>query len=116
MVNSEEQLRKTVEWRTAHRPKSNLASLGDVLSGLVENRISPRQAIYGLVTEAWSQLLPVELFQHCKIVNVAGGRLEVSVDSPSYLYEMQLLSCELIKELAQCCPKARVREIKFALG
>jgi predicted nucleic acid-binding Zn ribbon protein len=94
----------------------NTASLGDVLSGLMGDRISPRQEMFGLIAGAWSQLLPVELCQHCKIAEVSNGRLKVFVDSSSYMYEMQLLSSELLKELASQCPQAKIREIKFAVG
>jgi predicted nucleic acid-binding Zn ribbon protein len=113
MIDKEQQQRRAVERRTAHRAGNNLTSLGDVLSELVEKRISPRQARFGLIAEAWGQLLPDELYQHCRIIDISGGRLQVSVDSPSYMHELQLLSCELLEELSRDCPRAQVREIKF---
>ena len=116
MINSEEKLRRIAEYRAAHRASSNITSLGDVLSGMVGNRISPRQARYEMISEAWNRLLPDELFKHCRIVDINGGRLEVSVDSAPYMYELQLLSRELTEELGRCCPRARVRKIKFTLG
>ena len=116
MVNNKEQLRRTVEWRAANRAKSNLAGLGDILNGLVEKQISPRQARFEIVDDAWRQLLPAELCQHCRIENITGGRLEVSVDSPPYLYELRLLSTELVKELSRRYPRTRIKEINFALG
>ena len=115
MVDEGEQLRKAVKWRAAHRVKTEV-SLGDVLSELMENRVSPQQIRFGLIAEAWSQLLPTELCQHCKIVDISSGRLKVLADSSSYMYELQLLSCELLKELARRCPRARIKEIKFAVG
>jgi len=115
MTDEGKQLRKTVKWRAAHRV-NNTVSLGDVLSGLIENQVSPQQARFGLITEAWSQLLPTELCQHCRIIDISGGRLKVLADSPSYMYELQLLSCELLKELARRCPRARIKEIKFTVG
>ncbi len=115
MVDEDEQLRKAVKWRTGHRAE-RAVSLGDVLSGLMENRVSPQQTRFGLITEAWSQMLPSELYQHCRIAGISGSRLEVLTDSPSYMYELQLLSCELLKELARQCPQARIQEIKFAVG
>ncbi len=115
MVDESKQLRNVVKWRAAHRV-NNTVSLGDVLSELMENRVSPQQIRFELIAEAWSQLLPTELYQHCRIVDISSGRLKVLVDSPSYMYELQLLSCELLKELTQRCPRARIREIKFAVG
>lgn len=116
MISEEEQLRRAVEWRAAHRARGNLTRLGDALGELMESRVSPRQNRFGLVAEAWSQSLPVELRRHCRIVDVSGGRLKVSVDSSPYMYELQLLSCELLRELALQCPRAKIKEIKFAVG
>lgn len=115
MVDEGEQLRRAVKWRTAHRAE-RAVSLGDVLSGLMENQVAPQQTRFGLITEALSQMLPAELYQHCRIVDVSGGRLKVTVDSPSYVYEMQLLSSELLEEFARQYPRARIKEIKFAVG
>jgi hypothetical protein len=116
MVKEDEQLRRAVERQASYRADKSFTSLGDVLSELVEGRISPQQTRFELITEAWSQLLPTELYQHCKIVDISGGRLKVTVDSPSYMYEMRLLSRELLRELAQWCPRARIKEIKLAVG
>jgi predicted nucleic acid-binding Zn ribbon protein len=115
MVDEDEQLRRAVKWRAAPRVE-RAVSLGDALSGLIENRVAPQQTRFGLITEAWSQMLPSELYQHCRIADVSGGRLKVVVDSPSYVYEMQLLSNELLKEFARQYPQARIQEIKFTVG
>jgi hypothetical protein len=112
MADEVEQLRsKAVKLRA-----DNTASLGDVLSGFMENRVSPQQSRFRLIAEAWSRLLPVELCQHCRIAGVSGSRLKVLADSPSYMYELQLLSSELLKELALQYPQVRIQEIKFAVG
>jgi predicted nucleic acid-binding Zn ribbon protein len=115
MVDEGEQLRKAVRWRASPRG-DNTVGLGDVLNGFMENRVSPQQIRFGVIAEAWSQLLPVELCQHCRIAGISGSRLKVLADSPSYMYQLQLLSCELVGELARRCPQARIQEIKIAVG
>lgn len=90
--------------------------LGDVLSELMERRVTPQQSRFELITEAWSQLLPAELCRRCRIDSISGGRLKVLTDSPSYMYELQLLSSELLEELSRQYPQARIREIKVAVG
>lgn len=115
MVDEAEQGRSTVRWRAA-RGVNSTVSLGDVLGKLMKSQVAPRQNRFGLITEAWGQMLPAELFQHCRIVDVSGGRMRVLVDSPSYMYELKLLSHELLKELEQQCPRARIKEIKFSVG
>ncbi len=115
MNNEDEQLRCAVKWQ--RKPYLDRAvRLGDVTRELMENRISPQQARFGPISELWSQLLPDELRKHCKIAGIAGGRLNVLVDSPAYRYEMQLCSSELLSELQQQCPRAHIKKIKFVVG
>lgn len=115
MVNESEHLCRVTKWQATHRA-NNTVSLSEALSELMENQISPQQIRFGLIEETWAQLLPTELCQHCRIVDVSSGSLKVLADSPSYMYELQLLSCELLKELARRCPRARIKEIKFVVG
>ncbi len=90
--------------------------LSEAAERLMNEQISPRQEKFGLITEVWNLMLPAELAQHCEIVGVSGGQLKVRVDSPSYMYELQLCSSELLEELQQQCPKARLTKIKFVVA
>jgi hypothetical protein len=92
------------------------AKVGDLVETFVTKWVSPRQVRFGAVVEVWSQLIPDELCKHCEIVDISSGQLKVRVDSPAYKYELQLCSSELLKELQQQCPKARLTEIKFVFG
>jgi hypothetical protein len=92
------------------------AKVGDVAQTFVTKWVSPRQARFGAVVEVWSRLLPAELRRHCEIVDVSGGQLKVRADSPSYKYELQLCSSELLKELQRQCPRIRLTEIKFVVA
>jgi len=104
-----------VRWRT--KPKLDRAvRLGDTLSELMENRISPRYARYSSVIELWGRLLPAELSRHCKLADISEGQLKVLVDSPSHMHELRLCNSELLGELQKQCPKARIRKIKFVIG
>ena len=115
MDESEQLLHDAVKWRIVKK-FDRTVRLGDVAQHFVTKWVSPRQARFGAVVEVWSQLLPVELRRHCEIVNISGGRLKVRVDSPAYMYELQLCSSQLLKELQRQCPKARLTEIKFVVG
>jgi predicted nucleic acid-binding Zn ribbon protein len=89
--------------------------LKDSLSELMEQRISPRHKRCGPLFELWERLLPAELSKHCRPDGFRGGQLRVTVDAPSYLYELQLCSGELLSELQQQCPGARIKKIKFVI-
>ena len=114
-MDEDEQLHNAVRWRTKQKP-DRTERLGDVLSKLMESRVSPRQARFGPVAELWEQLLPEELSQHCKIANISGGQLKVIVDSPVYLHELRMCNSEILRELQQQCPRARIKTIKFVIG
>ena len=90
--------------------------LGDAAAELLEQRIARRQARFAAITELWEQLLPAELSDHCRIVDMSGGHLVVLVDSASYASELRWCSSELLEGLQQGCPKARIKKIKVSVG
>ena len=92
------------------------ARLSDVLSELMESQISPRQERFAAVAELWIRLLPSELRRHCRLDGVSGGELKVLVDSPSYLHELRMCSEEILGQLQQQCPKARIKKINCSIG
>lgn len=82
----------------------------------MDEQIFPKQARFSQIAEVWSRLLPTQLAGHCEIVELSSGQLDVQVDSPSYMYELQLCSSELLKELQRQCPKARLTRIKLVVA
>jgi hypothetical protein len=92
------------------------AKLGDIIEELFDKRISEEQKRFTIVSEFWNKLLPTELFRHSKIADISGGCLKIIVDSPSYMYEFQLCSSELLKQLQRNCPMARLKRIKLVIG
>jgi hypothetical protein len=115
MDEDEQLLRNAAKGRLVKK-FDRTSKMGDVVQTFVTRWVSPRQARFGAVVEVWSQLIPAELHKHCEIVDVSGGQLKVRVDSPSYRYELQLCGSELLEELQQQCPKARLTEIKFVIA
>lgn len=115
MGEGEQLLRNAVEGRRVRKPDRTVR-LGDTVQRFMAEQVSPRQVRFGAVVELWGQLLPAELYRHCEIVDISGGQLKVKVDSPAYKYELQLCSSELLEELQQQCPKARLTEIKFVVA
>ncbi|MHC4623811.1 MAG: DciA family protein [Planctomycetota bacterium] len=92
------------------------ATLGDAVTQFMNDRVSPRQAKWDAVSQAWDQLLPAELSRHCRLADISGGQLKVVADSPVYMHELQMCSSELLGELRRRCPRARINRIKLALG
>ncbi len=109
------QLRNTTGPQEGNKP-SGFISIGNVVRQLMDNRVSPRHAVFDSINELWCRLLPAELVQHTRIADISGGQLKVQVDSPSYMYELQLCSSGLLGELRRRCPQVRVKEIRFVLA
>ena len=97
------------------RRKTAAVRLGDVIKEMVDLQFSPRQAAVSAVRKLWKWLLPKGLGEHCQIASLDNGVLTVNVDSSAYLYELQLSSAELLKQLQQQCPRASVAKIRFVL-
>ena len=110
-----ETVQKTLKCRRTRKPYS-AAGLGQIVQQVLDGQISPRQAIFSKVAETWRQMLPAELGMRCEITDISGGQLVVKVDSPPYMYELQLCSSELLAELRQQCPRARLTKIKFVVA
>lgn len=98
------------------RFSAEAVKLGEVMGELLEGQISPRQARFEAIAEAWCELLPAELQRHCKIADISGGQLKVVVDSPSYANKLRWCSSELLEELQQRCRRGRIEKIKIAVG
>jgi hypothetical protein len=87
--------------------------IGQVASKFLNEQVSPRQSVYGAVIEVWNQILPAELAKHCRIEDISAGQLTIAVDSPSYRFELNLCSAELLRELQKRCHGCRLKKIKF---
>jgi predicted nucleic acid-binding Zn ribbon protein len=115
MTDQNEQFRRIIRSRS-EKKSGKTAKLGDVAEQLMNKRISPRQAKFGPVVEAWNQLLPAELREHCTIASVSSSQVRVVADSPSYVHELRLCSSELLEQLQRQCPAARITKIKVGVG
>lgn len=93
-----------------------MLKLSDAISELLETQIQPKQKKFSRLIESWDELLPPELVDHCRPVEIAAGRLKVMVDSPLYKYQLQIHCRSLIKQIRQACPRAQIRQIKIVLG
>lgn len=90
--------------------------LDTAVEELMEGRFSPKRAVLDSIDKLWSEILPAELCEHCKIVGISGGQLKVKADSASYLYELELCSSGLLRQLQRRCPAARLRRIRVVLA
>ena len=101
----------------SHRPivDGSKGRLGSVASSYLDRR-SKQFRKNASVAEAWKQLLPEELYNHCALAGITGKVLRVTVEPGPYMHEMQLLSEELLKHLCNQCKGCGIKRIKFLPG
>jgi hypothetical protein len=115
VMDANERLSQSISVRRTGLKADRTVRLGDVIVPVVENCVA-QQLKYESVIGLWDRLLPANLRQHCKITDISDGQLKVAVDSSSYIYELQLCSSEILKELQKKCPRAHVKKIKLVAG
>ena len=113
-MDEDQRLRNLARWRKAGK-KENTVKLGSTLKALMDRRVSPRHSVQASVALAWEHLLPPLLARHCRPAEVKNGILKVKVDSSVYMYELRLCKDDLLEQLRDRCPKAKVKDIRFLM-
>jgi hypothetical protein len=75
------------------------SKLGEIVTEYITRRVGPRQSYFSTLAGVWDELMPTDMKGHCELTDFSGGRLRIVVDSPVYLYELQLCHNELLREL-----------------
>jgi len=112
-MQNAQQRNKNLSARAQHL-SSTTVRLGEMLTELVENQLLPQRAKFESLLEVWSELLPADISEHCRIADICGGQLKVLVDSAAYMYELQLRSSGILSEVRRRCPW--IKKIKVAVG
>jgi len=68
------------------------------------------------VVDVWRQVLPIVLYEHCRLVGISGGVLRVEAEPGPYMHEMRMVSGELLEHLQNRCRRAGVRKIVVVAG
>jgi hypothetical protein len=93
-------------------PNNNAVQLGQAVADYLQSNVEPKQSVSARLIKVWDALLPTELAQHCRLDSLKGSVLTVSVDAPVYMHELRLCSGEILSQLRDLCPAARIKKIK----
>jgi len=99
-----------------YKTEQTSTQLGKLVDELMTQHIAPDQARLTPVREAWARIAPHELVRHCRIKRFSRGELEVMVDTPVFLYELQICAQALLEALQMEIPQAGLKKIKLSLG
>ena len=99
-----------------YKPRASTDRIGNLVDTLLRETIKPAQTRLEPLEEAWEQIVPPGLAAHCRVRGLGSGQLRIGVDSPVYMYELQLCSQDLLEALQRRCPQSGLRRIKLTLG
>ena len=109
-VDEDELLKGATSWQYRRKETtSSIADSGHKYLGFNLRRLKQSAKI----VDAWQELLPEEMADHCNIKKIEAGVIEVEVDSGPYLHEMRLMSNELIEHLRDICGRGKIKRIKL---
>jgi predicted nucleic acid-binding Zn ribbon protein len=114
VIDQDEQLRNITNRK---KPKDRTpARLGPLLEEYITEQVSPKYRQFSTVEQTWRQVVPDEMASHCWCEGISGGQLKIIVDSPAYMYRLQVMSAELIERLGELCRRPAVKKIKLVPG
>jgi len=99
-----------------YKPRASTTRIGHLVDVLLRKTIEPGQTRLDPLAQAWDRVVPPGLAAHSRIKGLVNGQLRIGVDSPVYMYELQLCSQDLLQTLKQECPRSGLRTIKLMLG
>ncbi len=111
-----ENIQKKRRFRFGSERMKPAEHLGDVLAGLMSEGYAKRHGDFESLMQAWCSVVPAEVAEHCRIVELSAGRLKVAVDSPAHLQQLRLSGAALKQELAGLLPKGALKDIIFLIG
>ena len=112
---TDQKLRRISQARQGRR--SQARPVGDFLARYVNQKVVQQQGRLARLQEAWIQLLPVELSEHCRPRSLRAGRLYVEADDASTIFELdQMLKEGLLEQLRESCPRIAISQVKLVRG
>ncbi|MFA5424686.1 MAG: DUF721 domain-containing protein [Phycisphaerae bacterium] len=95
--------------------RDDVSQLGDLLGDMV-GRFGERHELTVKLEQAWSEILPAGLSEHCRLDEVSAGVLKVNVDGPGYMHEIRMCKRQLCDALNKAVPGLKIRDIKTNIG
>ncbi len=86
----------------------------DLVKGVFEKITSQQTNQHEKLEQLWKKNLDDKYLRHTKLQGMKEGNISVCVDSPAWLYEMNLKKKDLLAKLKLEFPQAR--EIYFRIG
>ena len=89
-------------------------NIKDIVYQVIKNAETRKEYASGDLEKTWEQLLEKKELEHTKILGVKEDRLWVEVDSPAWLYQMNLRRGRILKGLSKEIPQ--IKSLYFRVG
>jgi len=89
-------------------------NIKDVVNRVIGGLVCQAPEGYQHVHDAWAQIVDPQTARHTRVAGVKHDQLTVYVDSPAWLYQMNLQKEKLLQQLKKDLPK--LKRILFKIG
>ena len=91
-----------------------MEQIKDIVSQVITHISSGRPEIHNKIQRIWQNLFDKKTTQHTAIVGLQKGKLIVNVDSPAWLFQMNLQRRKVLERLKEEIPE--LAYIHFKIG
>ena len=89
-------------------------NIKDIVSQVIKKASTKKDGAANDLEEIWQSLLDKKEMEHTKILGMKDDRLWVEVDSPAWLYQMNLRRIKILRGLSREIPQ--IKSLYFKVG
>ena len=116
-IDSQSEFEKTAHWfakKQAYQKRRPVEKMDSIVTKIIKD-VTPKHDKFSSIKAIWQEILPGQLVGHCRIAALDRNILRVKVESSSWIYQLQMLKGQLLKQLNAKRAGAKIRSIKFEL-
>ena len=89
-------------------------NIGDIVKNIIGRMAQRQPDAQHQLEQAWTEILDDKKRTHTRLVGIRDGKVSVLVDSPAWLYQMNISKDSILKKLREKVPE--VSQIQFKVG
>ncbi len=96
-------------------PNRDIRPIGDILEDVVAGLEQPHDENILILRKAWPEIAGAQIAKHSHPAYLQNFVLQVEVDHPGWLPELERLKRVLLQKLQSNCRELRIRQLHFSL-
>ncbi|HIJ72073.1 MAG TPA: DUF721 domain-containing protein [Planctomycetes bacterium] len=68
------------------------------------------------VVDVWEEVLPTNLYEHCRLSGISGGVLRIETEPGPYMHQMSMVRDELLEHIQNRCRASGIKKIAIVAG